>query len=279
MPIHEQTYRRYEGERTPRGTAWGVIASTGLRALVRRKLFLLVMLFAWAPFVVQAVMLYLWANFPQMDALAPTAATFRNFFERQGFFAFIVTVYVGAGLIASDRRAHALQLYLSKPLTRAEYVAGKLAILFVLVLSVTWLPAILLLLLQVLFAGNVSFVRTHGYLAPGLTVFGIIYALVASLAMLALSSLSTSARFVAVLYTGLLLFTQAIAGVVSAVAGHSWWSWLSFRANLAQLGDVILRMPPRYDMSWTISAAVVVVILAAAMMVLARQVRGVEVVT
>ena len=54
---------------------------------------------------------------------------------------FFVTVYVGAGLIANDRRANALQIYLSKPLTRAEYVVGKLAILMAFLLLVTWVPA------------------------------------------------------------------------------------------------------------------------------------------
>ena len=42
---------------------------------------------------------------------------------------FLTTIYVGAGLISLDRRANALQIYLSKPLTRAEYIAGKMAIL------------------------------------------------------------------------------------------------------------------------------------------------------
>ena len=79
------------------------------------------MLFSWAQFVVRAVMLYLAANFPQMEVLAPTPEMFREFFERQGFFVFVVTVYVGAGLISTDRRVHALQIYLSKPLTRVEY--------------------------------------------------------------------------------------------------------------------------------------------------------------
>ncbi len=53
---------------------------------------------------------------------------FRQFLEQQGIFVFFLTVYGGAGLIAHDRRANALQIYLSKPLTRAgaEYTFGKL---------------------------------------------------------------------------------------------------------------------------------------------------------
>ncbi len=60
-----------------------------------------------------------------------------QFVEQQGFFIFFVTVFVGAGLIAADRRANALQIYLSKPLLRMEYIGGKLAILVTFLLFVT----------------------------------------------------------------------------------------------------------------------------------------------
>ena len=277
--LHDQTYRRYTGTRRTQGSAWGVIALTGLRGLVRKKFFLVVMLFSWAQFVVRAVMLYLAANFPQMEVLAPTPEMFREFFEQQGFFVFVVTVYVGAGLISTDRRVHALQIYLSKPLTRVEYIAGKLAILLVLLLVVTWIPAMTLLLLQVVFAGNVTFLRENLFLVPAMTLFGLLYALMASFTMLALSSLSTSARYVAVLYAGALLFTEAIFGTLRAVTGSSWLSWLSFRANLAQVGDVVFRIPPRYDTPWAVSLAVVIGVIIVSAWVLERRVRGVEVVT
>jgi len=279
MPIHDQTYRRYTGERVAPGAAWSVIALTGVRELVRKKFFLAVMLFSWAQFVVRAVLLYLAANFPQMEVLAPTPAMFRDFFEQQGFFVFVATVYVGAGLIATDQRVHALQIYLSKPLTRAEYVAGKLAILLAVLLVVTWLPAMMLLVLQVVFAGNLTFLRENFFLVPAMTVFGFLYAATASLGMLALSSLSTSARYVAVLYAGALLFTDAIFGAVQGVTGSSGLSWVSFRANLAQVGDVVFRMPPRYDTPWLVSLVIVLGIMAVSLWVLARRVRAVEVVT
>ena len=279
MPIYDQTYRRYAGSRQSPGSAWAVIALTGLRSLIRKKFFLAVMLFSWAQFVVRAVLLYLAANFPQMDLLAPTPETFREFFEQQGFFVFVVTVYVGAGLISTDRRVHALQIYLSKPLTRVEYIAGKLAILVALLLAVTWIPAMMLLVLQVVFAGNLTFLRENFFLVPAMTLFGFLYALMASFTMLALSSLSTSARYVAVLYAGALLFTEAIFSILRGVTGSSVLSWLSFRANLAQIGDVIFRVPPRYDTPWLVSLAVVIGIIVVSALVLERRVRGVEVVT
>jgi len=129
MPIHDQGYRRYGGSKAPLGQGWTVIARAGIRSMFAKRAFLGLLLLAWFPFFVRAVQFYAAANLPQAAMLAPSADTFRQFLDQQATFVFFVTVYVGAGLIANDRRANALQIYLSKPLTRAEYVFGKLAIL------------------------------------------------------------------------------------------------------------------------------------------------------
>ena len=125
---------------------------------------------------------------------------------------FFVTVYVCAGLIANDRRANALQIYLSKPLTRAEYVFGKLAILMTFLALVTWLPAIVLLIVQIAFAGSFTFFRSNAFLFPAITLLTFIEIVLSSTTMLALSSLSKSSRYVAILYTAVIFFTQAIYG-------------------------------------------------------------------
>ena len=144
---------------------------------------------------------------------------------------------------------------------------------------VTWVPAMMLLLLQVLFSGNLTFLREHLFLIPAITVFSLLYALLASFTMLALSSLSTNARYVGVLYTAALLFSDAVFGVLAAVTRSTGGSWVSFRANLAQIGDVIFRVPPRYETPWVVSFIVVGVVITCATWVLARRVRAVEVVT
>src|SRR5512141_1948513 len=153
MPIHDQGYRRYGGEKARTGTGWMVIARAGVRTFVSKRAFLGLLLISWFPFFVRAVQFYAAANLtsiPQASLLAPSADTFRQFLDQQQTFVFFVTVYVGAGLIANDRRANALQIYLSKPLTRAEYILGKLSILIVFLLLVTWAPAMLLLVLHML---------------------------------------------------------------------------------------------------------------------------------
>jgi len=278
MPIHDQGYRRYGGERAGRGRAWAVIAKTGIRTRLGQRAFLALLLVSWIPFLVRAVQLYAAANLPQAAFLAPTPAMFRQFLEQQGIFVFFLTVYGGAGLIAQDRRANALQIYLSKPLTRAEYVFGKLLILMTWLLLVTWVPAILLLVVQVAFAGNVEFFKSNIYLFPAITVFAFVQIVTVSTAMLALSSLSNSSRYVGILYAALLFFSQALFGVLQFVAGDTRLSWISVPFDLNQVGDAIFRLPLRYDTPWPISLAVLVLLVVVSGFVLERRVRGIEVI-
>jgi ABC-2 type transport system permease protein len=278
MPIHDQGYRRYGGQRAPVGAAWIVIASAGIRSLLAKRLFLGLLVVSWFPFFVRAIQIYAAANLPQAAFLAPTAETFREFIGQQDIFVFFVTVYVGAGLIANDRRANALQIYLSKPLTRTEYVFGKLAILMAFLLFVTWLPAAFLLVVQIMFAGNFTFFRNNLYLFPAITLFTFIEALTISAAMLALSSLSKSSRFVGILYSGLLFFTQALYGVLTFVTGGSMISWISLPADLTQIGNVVFRLPPRYETPWLVSFLMILGLIAVAGLILERRVRGVEIV-
>jgi ABC-type transport system involved in multi-copper enzyme maturation permease subunit len=280
MPIHDQSYRRYAGQRAPLGRSWTVIAKAGVMNMLRKRMFIGLLLFAWLPFVVYAVLIYFAANYPQTAQwFSPYAKMFRGFFQRQEFFVFVMTIYAGAGLIANDRRANALQIYLSKPLMRAEYIVGKAAVLFAFIMLVTFLPAILLLFLQVMFSGSFQFIRNNLFLFPAITVAAVLQALVASFTMLALSSLSKSARYVGILYAGVIFFTGAIYGVMYLITGSTSVSWLWVSANLSQVLDVIFRQPPQFDTPWQVSLIVILGLIAVSVSILERRVRGVEIVT
>jgi ABC-2 type transport system permease protein len=278
MPIHDQGYHRYKGERDRSGAAWQVIARAGIRTVLAQRKFLALLLFAWGPFLVRAVQVYIAANFQQASFLQPKGETFREFLDQQGIFVFFVTIYVGAGLIAADRRANALQLYLSKPLTRWDYVGGKLAILFVFLTLVTFVPAMTLLLVQIGFAGSLTFVRQNLYLVPAITLFSLVQVLLASCTILALSSLSNSSRFVGIMYAGLIFFTGALFNAVRGITGRSWLAWLSPTDALEQLGDVMFRLRPRFDLPIWAAGLVVVGLIVGSLLVLERRVRAVEVV-
>jgi len=279
MPIHDQGYRRYAGRREPHGRRWWVIARAGIVERLRERLFLGLLLFAWSPFIVRAVQIYVSSNFTQAGFLAPTPETFREFLDQQSIFVFIVTAYVGAGLIANDRRANALQLYLSKPLTRLEYVTGKLVTLVVFLVAVTFVPAMLLLLLQMMFAGSAAFIGANLFLIPAITLFSLIQVLLSAFTMLALSSLSKSRRFVAMMYAGIVFFTAAMYQALSAITGSRAWAWISPEDTLDVIANAIFRVPDPPPMPVPVALLTVVVLIAASIWILERRVRGVEVVT
>jgi ABC-type transport system involved in multi-copper enzyme maturation permease subunit len=279
VPIHDQGYRRYGGRKAPHGRTWWVIARAGIMNMVRQRRFLGLLLFAWSPFIVQAVRLYVASNFQQASFLAATHETFREFLGQQAIFVFFVTIFVGAGLIANDRRANALQIYLSKPLARAEYIVGKLVTLLVFLIGVTWLPAMLLLLLQIMFAGNLAFIRNNLFLFPAITLFSLLQVLTSAFAMLALSSMSKSSRFVGIMYAGIIFFTSAMYNAIRAITRNSSFAWMSPQDCLDIVGNAIFRVRTAYPVPVPIALLSIIVVIVGSMVILERRVRGVEVVT
>ena len=280
MPIHDQGYRRYGGRREAHGRTWWVITRAGIIERLRERKFLGLLLVAWLPFLVRTVQLYIAANYQQTaQFLGPTPALFREFLQQQGIFVFFITMYVGAGLIANDRRANALQIYLSKPLTRVDYVVGKLATLLIFLIAVTWVPGILLLLMQMMFAGNLTFLKANLFLFPAITAYAAVAVTMAAFSMLALSSLSKSRRFVAVMYAGLIFFTAAMYQALRGITSSRAWAVISPGDVLNVFADVIFRNQNTPPIPFPVALLVVALLLGGSVLVLERRVRGVEVVT
>jgi ABC-2 type transport system permease protein len=279
VPIHRERYRRRNSGFDIRGRAWVVIAAQGLRALMKRRAFVYLLLLGWIPCIVRGVQIYAAANFPQAAFLAISTRTFRDFLDQQELFVFFITVYAGSGLIADDIRANALQLYLSRPVTRTQYAAGKLASLMAALAMVTWVPAMLLLMLEPLFAGNTIFLRANLFLIPAISLLSLIQVSVSAFVMLALSSLSKSRWFVAVMYAGLGFFTQAIFVATRVAIGSTAFSWLAMFANIQQIGDAIFRLTPRFSTPAAVSAMVLASLVAVSAAVLKGRIRAIEVVT
>ena len=279
MPIHDQGYRRYGGTREPHGRTWWVIARAGVMERLRERKFLGLLFFAWTPFFVRAIQMYIAANVPQASFLEPTPATFREYLDQQSIFVFFITIYVGAGLIANDRRANALQIYLSKPLTRIDYVTGKLVTLLMFLTFVTWVPGMLLLMLQMMFAGNFAFLRANLFLFPAITLFSVTLVMMSAFAMLALSSLTKSRRFVAMMYAGLIFFTAAMYQALRGITNTRAWAVISPEDVLDVVAAVIFRTPGTTSIPMWAAVLDIAIIIGASIWILEKRVRGVEVVT
>jgi ABC-2 type transport system permease protein len=275
--IHDQGYRRYGGGRTAHGRAWWVIARTQLRAALKFRRFVVLLLFSCVPFIARGVQFYLASSFQQVSMLAPSAQTFREFLDQQGLFVFLLTIALG-GAIADDRRANALQLYLSRPLTRVEYVLGRLVPSLICLLGITFLPAMLLLMLQVAFSGSTAFLQQNLFLLPAITLVSLTQALLSSFTILALSSLSKSRRFVAVMYAGIIFFTTAMYQVLRGITGSRAWAAISPRDMMDVLADTVFRIRSTPPVPVSVAILVIVLLIVGSIWILERRIRAVEIV-
>jgi ABC-type transport system involved in multi-copper enzyme maturation permease subunit len=239
--------------------------------------FIVLLLVSWIPFIGRAVQLYLSTSFQQVSMLAATAQTFRDFLDQQGIFVFLVTIALG-GAIADDRRANALQLYLSKPLTRTEYIIGRLAPALGVLLGVTFVPAMLLILLQIAFSGSTAFIGQNLFLIPAITLVSFTQALLSACTIMALSSLSKSRRFVSIMYAGLIFFTAAMHQVLRTITGNRAWAAISPGDMMDVLADAVFRIRGNPPVPVAVAVLVVALLIAASFWVLERKIRAVEVV-
>ena len=277
MPIHDQGYTRYAGQRQSHGNAWWVIARQHIFSAVKYRPFIILLLLSWAPFVVRAVQIYVSSTYQQAQVLQVTARTYRDFLDFQSICVFLVTISM-AGLIADDKRANALQVYLSKPLTRVEYISGKLVAMLVFLFGVTLAPAVMLLVMQILFTGSLAFLRENIFLLPAITLFAMVQSLLSAFTMLALSSLSKSRRFVSIMFAGLIFFTAAMYQALRNITGSRAWAVMSPGEMLDVLGNAIFRVDGVQAVPVPVAALVVMVLIGGSVWILERRVRGIEVV-
>ncbi len=161
MPVHDRRYRGWDGPRRALRWRFLILARHALRTVFATRfatlLFGLACLipFGYGLFIYTVhnvdLLLSIGAQAPPADIVAPPM--FYIFLITQTSLGFLLTAFVAPTLIAPDLAHNALALVLSRPFSRGEYVLGKFIVLAGLLSLVTWVPGLLLLLLQGSLAG------------------------------------------------------------------------------------------------------------------------------
>jgi ABC-type transport system involved in multi-copper enzyme maturation permease subunit len=278
MPIHDLSYQHWTGEWTSHPYRWWVITRQGISLLARRKAFLILLFLSLIPFLVRCVMLYGAVVMGRMSFVRVDAGFFKAFLSQQLFFTFIVAIYAGAGLIAHDLKANALQIYLSKAITRRDYLIGKLGVAVFFVALPTLVPGLLLFFLAAAFHSNLEFFRQNAWVVLPITGYSLLIVFANALVVLALSSLNRSSRFAGIFFAALVFFSQILYGVLSALLRTTSVAWVSFKDNLVQLGDVLFGSPLTYASPPWASALVLALLMSGSAWIVHHRVRAVEVV-
>src|ERR1041385_7466172 len=117
MAVFERTYKPYAGTLAPEWSRFLIIPRHAVRDIFRSKLFTAFYALSFVCPLIFAILIYLRHN---VEALA----------------------------ILQLNVVNVLPLYLCRPFSRAEYVVGKMSIVIIMLSTITWMPGMILFLLQ-----------------------------------------------------------------------------------------------------------------------------------
>jgi ABC-2 type transport system permease protein len=277
MPIYEQAYRRWQARGPLRRLRFWPITREGLRLILSRRAFLGLLAVSWVPFVVRLGQIYLVARFPEAERMLPAGAkVFGEFLNGQLSFAMLLSIFGGAGLVANDLRTGAILVYLSRPLTRRDYVLGKMGVLAVLNLSITLVPGLLLYVAGVALLPERFLKLDQAWIGPAVVAQAFIMSLSVSLLALAVSSLSRSARVAGVALMALWVGLEITRVVASNVFDRPEVGLLSLQGDVQAVGKALFGIPGPLFWAWPLLALALAAL--GCLAILRARVRAVEVV-
>jgi ABC-2 type transport system permease protein len=282
--ILDRGYQAYQGRYTPEGSRWQVIAARMLRMSARQWWAILLLIATVIPLLVAAVRMWIMSK---LFAMAPPGIavespdTYLMLPSGTMTLAFLLALFAGAAQVADDTRAGAFQFYFARPVTRDQYLVGKVMPVVVLTLFVTLVPALLLSLLRLALLPTGAEVLKKLPLVGATLVIGTVEALALAVPAVAISSLSRRRSFVQGGYAISYLLPWVVGGIFVRVTRSPWPAVLSVPAHLENLARFVFRMPlpdgERALPAW-VSAAFLSLLIAGSLALLRRRLAAVEVV-
>jgi ABC-2 type transport system permease protein len=161
MAVHRRAYRPYEGPLTPERWRLLVLPRYSFMELFQSQVLLAFFVLCFVPFLVELAVVYVTNSAPARALLGITSRPdliggefFHLALGIQSTLAFLLTAWVAPVLVSPDLVNGALPLYLSRPFSRAEYVAGKALVLVALLSAITWVPVLTVFGVQASLAGS-----------------------------------------------------------------------------------------------------------------------------
>jgi ABC-2 type transport system permease protein len=197
VAVYKRTYAAYQGAFTPVWSRFLILPRYSFARLWQSKF--LVMFFMACFFYPLGCVGYVYlannltilssvgipAPLGQFLKVEPTL--FLYFCWVQAAFTYLLTAFVGPSLVSPDLVNGAMPLYLCRPFSRAEYIAGKMSVLVFLLSLVTWVPGLILFAIQASLAGW-EWTKANAWIAGSLLLGMIVWIIVLSLIALALSA-------------------------------------------------------------------------------------------
>lgn len=246
MPIHSTGYREWDGRRAAPSSRWTVISTSGIKRTWPSKWLRRMIFVSFMATLVFVVPLYLFeqavrehdqrgtwigmiTSLPQTASIADslrldfsspekigdTRHTVWSFLLLTLFRypqAFILVLVVGIAappLISNDVRTRAFLIYFSRPITRSEYILGKMGTLVFYIGAITTAPALLFYLVGVMISPNLGVILSTWDIPLRILAASVVLILPTASLALMFSSVTSESR-----YAGFAWFAVWIIGYV-----------------------------------------------------------------
>jgi len=287
MAVYKRSYRGYAGSVTSEWSRFAIIPRYAYRGLFRSKIMTAFFVICFIPPLVFLFLIYLANNigsfarvFGVTGATSPFAVDgefFATYLGIQAALSFVLTAFVGPGLISGDLANRALPLYLSRPFTRAEYVIGKMSVLLTLLSLITWVPGLILFGAQGVMGGQVWLGRNL-WVAWAVFAGSWIWILVISLLALALSAWVKWRIAAGALLLAVFFLAAGFGEAINAVLEVHWGRLINLMYLFATVWNRLFRTRETFEISEASAWLMLGLICVACLTLLNRKLRAFEVV-
>jgi len=300
MAVYKKTYRPYDGALTAAGSRLLVIPRYAFEDL-RKSRFLSIFFFSSFLYpLICALLIWLEHNASALRVLGVgaqlsrvitiNATFFLSLLGWQSMLALFLAAFVGPGRVSPDLSNGGLALYLARPFSRVEYVIGKMLVLLILMSLMTWIPGLLLFGLEGYLEGW-TWITSNMRLAAGMFFSAWIWILLVCLLALALSAWVKWKPAAGGLMFGLFFVAAGFGTAIDLVQNTKWghlmqissvvgtvWLYLFEGNNPTSTGAVFFRVTPGEELPLWSCCAVLLLVAGMCLYMLARKIRGAEVV-
>ncbi len=299
MAVYKKTYRPYEGEMTPSWSRFLVITRYAFEDLHRSRFLNIFYIATFLYPLICALLIYIQHNASVLSLVGAQASTkiisinvvfFMTLLGWQSMLALFLAAFIGPGQVSPDLANNALPLYLARPFSRKEYVLGKMSVLLILLSCMTWLPGLLLFGLQGYLEGW-QWMQDNMRFAVATFVGAWIWIVILALLALALSAWVKWKPAAGALMFGVFFVGAGFGATVNAIQRTNWGSlfnvsyligsvWVQLFEGSSQTtnGALFFRAPLGQVLPLWCSWAALIGLCLVCLYMLARKIRGMEVV-
>jgi ABC-2 type transport system permease protein len=299
MAVYKKTYRPYDGALTSPLSRLLVIPRYALSDLHRSRFLTIFFIASFIYPLICALLIYVQHNASALQLLnaqsaskliSINAAFFLNLLGWQSMMALFLASFIGPGLVSPDLANNGLSLYLARPFSRVEYVAGKMIVLVFLMSLMTWIPGLLLFLLQGYLEGW-KWAADNLRLASGMFIGAWVWILLLALLALALSAWVKWKPAAGGLMFGVFFVASGFGATINAVQRTKWGHILQFMTMMGQIwislfeganpsttGGVFFRITQGEELPMVCCWGAILILAMICLYMLARKIRGAEVV-